>query len=250
MARPVLLNNVDHNGLRVITRFGPEFGDDVGVVHTFPTEYADMQREYPIFFRKDPATGEYQSIALLGFGQRENLFLEDGRWNASYVPGLIARGPFLIGFQEQQVDGAMRKEPVIHVDLDNPRVSRSEGEPVFLPHGGNSPYLEHIALVLRGIRAGLEVNKAMVAAFSALELIEPVKLEVKLSEQEGYNLVGLHTISQPRLAALPGKALEELNKSGFLQGAYLVLASMTNVKRLMGMKQRRQARKSAAGGLA
>jgi hypothetical protein len=187
---------------------------------------------------------------LLGFGQRENLFLEDGHWNASYVPGLIARGPFLIGFQEQQVDGAMRKEPVIHVDLDNPRVSRIEGEAVFLPHGGNTPYLEHIALVLRGIRTGLGVSKAMFAAFSALELIEPVKLEIKLSEQEAYNLLGLHTISQPRLAALGGQALEELNKAGFLQGAYLVLASMTNVKRLMGMKQRRQVRKSAAGGLA
>jgi hypothetical protein len=214
MARPVLLNNIDHKDLRVITRFGPEFGDDVGVVHTFPTEFADMQREYPIFFRKDSGTGEYQSIALLGFGQGENLFLEDGRWTASYVPGLITRGPFLIGFQEQHVDGAVRKEPVIHVDLDNPRVSRSEGEPVFLPHGGNSPYLEHIALVLRGIRAGLEVSKAMFAAFSALELIEPVKLEVKLSEQEGYNLVGLHTISQPRLAALGGHDGDEAASSG------------------------------------
>jgi hypothetical protein len=241
MARHVLLNNVAHKDLRVLTRFGPEFGDDVGVVQTFPTEYADMQREYPIFFRKDPASGEFQSIALLGFGRRENLFLEDGRWTAGYVPGMIARGPFLIGFQEQQIDGELRNEPVIHVDLDHPRISRSEGEPVFLPHGGNSPYLEHIALVLRGIRAGLEVSTAMFAAFAALDLIEPVKLEIKLDDQEGYSLLGLHTISQPRLAALDGASLEGLNKAGFLQGAFLVIASMTNVKRLMGMKQRRRA---------
>ena len=45
---------------------------------TFPTEYGDIQREYPIFFRKDPRHGESLSVALLGFAQDENLFLQDG----------------------------------------------------------------------------------------------------------------------------------------------------------------------------
>ena len=56
-----------------------------------PTEFADVQREYPIFFRKDPSTGEFTSFALLGFSKDENLFLEDGHWKAAYVPGVIAR---------------------------------------------------------------------------------------------------------------------------------------------------------------
>src|SRR5262245_11127360 len=139
MARHVMLNNITHRDLRVITRFGAEFGDNVGTVPTFPTEYADILREYPIFFRKDPQSGEYQSVALLGFTKDENLFLEDGRWNASYVPAVIARGPFLIGFQEQEIGGDVRRETVIHMDMDSPRVSKTdEGEPVFLPQGGNS----------------------------------------------------------------------------------------------------------------
>ncbi len=240
MTRHVLLNNVAHKDLRVITRYGAEFGDDAGTVLTFPTEYADVQREYPIFFRKDATSGEYQSIALLGFEQNENLFLENGRWHAAYVPGIVARGPFLIGFQEQRVDGELRNEPVIHVDLDHPRVSRSEGEPVFMPQGGSSPYLEHVAGVLRGINDGVAASKAMFAAFVALELIEPVKLEVKLDETHGYSVLGLHTISRERLLALDGDALAALNRAGFLEGAFLVLASLRNVKKLMGMKQRRR----------
>jgi hypothetical protein len=235
-----MLNNVAHKDLRVITRYGAQFGDEVGTVLTFPTEYADVQREYPIFFRKDPASGEYHSVALLGFGKHENLFLQEGRWLADYVPGIVVRGPFLIGFQERDVGGELRQETVIHVDLDHPRVSYSEGEPVFLPKGGNSPYLDHIALVLRGIHAGLEVSKAMFAAFSALELIEPVSLDVKLNAEEGFSVVGLHTIDQRKLAALDGASLERLNKAGFLQGAFLVIASLGNVKKLMAMKQRRR----------
>jgi SapC len=239
MTRPVLLNNITHKDLRVITRYGAEFGDNIGTALTFPTEYADVQREYPIFFRKDPASGDYQSVALLGFGKNENLFLNDGRWAASYVPAIIARGPFLIGFQEQNIDGELRSEPVIHVDLDHPRISRTEGEPVFLPQGGNSPYLEHVATVLRGIREGVEVSKAMFATFTALDLIEPVKLEVKLDAEQGYSVVGLHTISREKLQALDGSTLEKLNRSGLLEGAYLVLASMNNMRKLMAMKQRK-----------
>lgn len=141
MTRHAMLNNIAHKDLRVITRHAAQLGDNVGSVLTFPTEYGDVQREYPIFFRKDPATAQFQSIALLGFRNDENLFLDDAApdgngWNANYIPGIVARGPFLIGFQEQEVDGDLRKEPVIHVDLDNPRISESQGEPVFLPQGG------------------------------------------------------------------------------------------------------------------
>jgi SapC protein len=241
MARHALLNNVDHHDLRIILRYGAEFGDNVATVLTFPTEFADLQREYPIFFRKDPKTGEFQSVALLGFQEGENLFVEGGRWNAKYLPGIVARGPFLIGFQEQQVEGTMRQEPVIHVDLDHPRVSRTEGQPVFLPRGGNSPLLEHIAAVLRGIHQGLDVSKAMFAELTRLDLIEPVKLEVSVSDSEKYALQGLHTINQEKLRTLDDESLLRLHRTGLLQGAYLVIASLGNVKSLMQVKQRRSA---------
>jgi len=238
MTNHVMLNNVAHKDLRVITRHGAEYGDNVGTVLTFPTEYADMQREYPIFFRKDATTGEYQSVALLGFSKNENLFLDGVRWNASYVPGIIARGPFLIGFQEKVIDGEPRREPVIHVDLDDPRISRTEGEPVFLPQGGNSSYLEQVALMLRGIGDGLEVSKTMFAAFQELGLIESVKLDIKLTAEESYSVHGLHTIDIRKLSQLDGQSLERLNRAGFLQAAYLVIASMGNVRKLMTLKRR------------
>jgi hypothetical protein len=241
MPRHVMLNNITHKDLRVTHRYGAEFGDNVGSVLTFPTEYEDVQREYPIFFRKDPATSEYQSIVLLGFDKAENLFLDGDRWDAAYVPGVIARGPFLIGFQQQGTGSESRQAPVIHVDLDHPRVSQTEGQPVFMPQGGNTPYLDRVADILNGIHAGLDVSKAMFAAFTALDLIEPVKVEVKASADETYSLLGLHTLNREKLAALDGQSLEKLNKAGFLQGAFLVLASMSNVRKLMWMKQRRRA---------
>lgn len=239
MARYELLNNVTHKDLRVVTRFGREFGDDVGMVPAFPSEYAELQREYPIFFRKDRDSGQWQSVALLGFEQHENLFLQDDRWNAAYLPGAAAKGPFLIGFQEQYIDGELRTEPMIHVDLEHPRVSFGEGEPVFLPHGGNSPYLQHIADVLRGIRDGSEYGAAMFAALDSMGLIQPVNLDVQLDERHRVGVSGLHGIDRERLAALDAESLHKLHRAGYLEGAFLVQASMHNLRRLMAEKQRR-----------
>lgn len=239
MTRHVMLNNVAHHDLRVITRYGAEFGDNVGTVLTFPTEYGDVQREYPIFFRKD-ARGEFHSIALLGLQPEENLFLEDGAWQAAYIPGIVARGPFLIGFQNQDVEGESRREPVIHVDLEHPRISRTEGEPVFLPQGGNTRYLERIGTILQGIHQGLGISNAMFEAFTTHQLIEPVNVEVKFNAEEQFDLRGLYTISEERLRQLDGDALFRLNSAGFLQGAFLVIASLNNMKKLIDMKHRRR----------
>lgn len=239
MARYELLNNVTHKDLRVASGFGGEFGDEIGTMPAYPTEYAELQREFPIFFRKDGESGEYRSVILLGFSRDENLYLQGGRWNASYLPGHVARGPFLIGFQEQTIDGELRTEQVIHVDLDHPRVSFDEGEPVFLPQGGHSPYLEHIITVLRGIRDGMEGGKAMYQAFDSLGLIQPIRLDVKLDGAHGADVTGLLSIDRDRLAALDAESLHALHRAGYLEGAYLVLASMHNLRRLVEEKQRR-----------
>ncbi|MEJ1960295.1 MAG: SapC family protein [Gammaproteobacteria bacterium] len=243
MAKHALLNNVAHRNLRVITRHSAELGDNVSSVVTFPTEWGDVQREYPILFRKDAASGELISVALLGFGSNENLFLDESGWHASYIPGIVARGPFLIGFQEREIEGELKQEPVIHVDLDNPRISSTEGEQVFLPNGGNSRYIERIATILNGIREGLDASKAMFAAFTALDLIEPLRLQIQISAEEQHNLHGYFTINEEKLANLDGATLERLNRAGFLQGAFLVLASLNNVKKLIDMTHRRRAQR-------
>jgi len=246
MARHVLLNNVEHKNLRVITRRGAEFGDDAGNVVVFPTEYRELQREYPIFFRKDPGGDGFVSVAMLGFAPNENLFLEGTTWNARYLPSVVARGPFLIGFQETQVDGQLQKSPVIHIDLDHPQVSETEGEPLFLKLGGNSRYLQDMTGVLDRIHRGLAVSKEMFAAFTALNLIEEVQLEVKLSEQEQSKLLGYYSISSEKLRDLDAPALAGLHRAGFLECAYHALGSVRNVQTLIDLKMAR-VRNSPAG---
>lgn len=249
MPRYELLDNVTHQGLCVDMRFGAGLGDGAGLVPAWPTEFAELQREYPIFFRKDDAEGGYHAVALLGFDQDENLFVEDGRWTASYLPGALARGPFLIGFQEQQHGGTLQREPVIHVDMDHPRVVRDgQGVAVFLPQGGHSPYLEHVTTVLKGIHDGVAAGRAMYAALDALGLIQPLELDLQFDEHRHARLTGLYGIDRERFDALDAQQLHGLHASGMLEGVYLVLSSMHNIRRMIAEKQRRLRAQDGDGG--
>jgi hypothetical protein len=244
MPNPVLLDNNTHKDLRVRLVYGPDYGDNVGTVLAFPTEFADLQREYPIFFRRD-ANGEYFAVVLLGFAKDENLFLEGEKWDAWYLPGMVARGPFLIGFQERQEGGEIHREAVIHVDMDSKRVSQTEGERVFLDQGGQSPYLQQVQRVLSGLNDGFALAKPMFELFKSLDLIAPVELEFKLTNAEPVKLPGFYSIDREKLNGLEAEQLFKLHQSGFLHAAYLVLASHSNLNRLIERKVKR-VRQSAA----
>ena len=125
------------------------------------------------------------------------------------------------------------------LDVSGP--GESGGEAVC--HGGHRGRQELLFRVLR-INQGLDVSKAMFAAFAAADLIEPMKLEIKFAEEQ-YNLVGLHTINREKLANLDAETLHKLHRAGFLHGAYLVVNSLGNVQRLVERKQRRRLAQAA-----
>lgn len=206
-------------------------------VLAFPTEFVELQKEYPILIRQNSESKKFQATALLGLNKDENLYLNPAYrsgWAANYIPAAIVKGPFLIGMQSEDEESG--KNPVVHIDLDHPKVSEQDGYPLFLEHGGTSPYLDHIASVLKVIHEGMATQDIMFSAFSELDLIEPVTIDIDLNNGEKRQLVGNYTINEEKLASLSGDKLEQLSKRGFLPLAYAVIASMTNIRKLIKIK--------------
>ncbi len=233
MANPVLLNNIDHKDLRVITRPGADLGDARAFVQTFPAEFRQLQAHYPIIFRKDDASQAFEPIALFGFESDENLFLEGQAWEAAEIPLLVSRMPFLIGQHGEEL--------MIHVDLDNPRVNQAEGEPVFLEHGGMSPYLENINAMLLAIHEGMQTNAGFVEALLKNELLEGFSFDITLDDGSQHRFGGFYTINEERLAALDAATLDSLHKAGYLAAIYFQIASLSNFRSLIDRKNRRHA---------
>lgn len=233
MANPVLLNNIDHKDLRVITRHGHGLADEVAYVPTFPAEFRLLQAHYPIVFSKTGEGDALEPIVLLGFEAGENLFLRADGWDAATIPLMVDRQPFLIGQHGEEL--------MIHIDLDSPRVGEGEGEAIFLPHGGMSPYLENINSILLAIHEGMQSNAGFMAALAQHELVEGFSLDIELDDGAQHRLAGFYTINEERLAALDAPAIDSLHKAGYLAPIYFQLASLSNFRALIDRKNLRHA---------
>jgi len=233
MARHVLLNNVDHKDLRVNMTRGAGLGDDLMFSVTFPAEFRNVQACYPIVFHKD-ADGRFQPAALFGLRERQNLFLDGSGWDAEYIPLAVERQPFLIG---RDASG----EPVIHIDLDSPRVASGSGEALFLEHGGTSAYLEHVSSVLQALHEGIGAIPEFVDALLRNGLLESFVFDVSVDDAAQHRLAGFYTIHEERLRALDGEALSTLHRAGHLEAAFMAIASLSNLRRLVDRLRRRDA---------
>ena len=233
MANHVLLNNVDHKDLRIITERSAKFGDNVQFGMTFSWEFRSVQAHYPIFFSKHAETGAYTALAMFGFEDGENLFLSEAGWEVSYIPMTMEVQPFLIGFQQSAEGGASDRHPVVHIDMASPRISSSEGQPVFLAHGGISDYLEKINSRLDTIHGGFAGDQEFIAALVEHDLLESFTLDIELNDGSQNRLAGFHTIDEERLRVLDGAVLASLNQKGFLLPIYMAIASLSNIRTLI-----------------
>lgn len=235
MANPVLLNNIEHKDLRVITRHGKGLGDSHPYVPTFAGEFRLLQAHYPIVFSKPAEDQPFEPVALFGFENDENLFLTESGWDASTIPLLVERLPFLIGKHGEEL--------MIHIDLDSPRISKTEGEPLFLEHGGMTPYLENVNSMLITVHQGMESNAGFIEALVKHELLESFALDVQLDDGSQHRMTGFSTIHEENLNKLDAATLDSLHKQGYLAAIYFQLASLSNFRALIDRKNARNAAK-------
>lgn len=235
MTNYALLNNVDHAEIKIITERSARYGDDIMQAVVFPFEFRNIQACYPILFQQDSAGGFYP-LALFGFQDRENLFLDESGWQAPYIPAVVRREPFLIGFQDSKTQGETERARVLSIDMDHPRVNREHGEPLFQPLGGRTPFLEKTADLLETIYAGIEHNRSFIGALQELDLLEAMTLEIELKDGSRNQLIGFHCLAEEKVQALSAEVLGELNERGYLMSLFMVLASMGNLQRLAELK--------------
>lgn len=229
------LSSEEHRDLRINTGASAELGDGVMAAMTVPHEFRQVQAHYPIVFRRDAETGGYVALALFGFTEGENLFVNDGKWDTRYQPLAHSIQPFLIGRPSQEGG-----ESQVHVDMDHPRISTDgEGMRVFDEDGSMTPYLENIVNKLGMLHDSYQASGAFYEAMKRYDLIEPFTLEVPLKDGSKHSLVGFATIHEEKLQALTGDELADLHKDGHLMPVFMVLASMSHFTDLIARKNAR-----------
>lgn len=234
MADYALLNNVEHQDVRIITERSARYGDAVMLAPTFAFEFRNVQAHYPILFQQDSRGGVYP-VALFGFEEGENLFLDETGWRAAYIPAMVRREPFLIGFKET-AESAGEPVRMLSLDMAHPRVNTETGEWLFEPLGGRTPFLEESANLLETIYAGREHTAAFASALQEHDLIESVTFGIVLEDGSRNQLVGFSCIAEEKVQALPGSTLGQFNDKNYLMPLFMALASLANISRLVEFK--------------
>ncbi len=237
MGQYAVLNKEKHRHVRIKTGYGAALGDAAMFAMTYPMEFRDIQGCYPILFTKDPNTGGFFAAAVLGFEANENLFLEADSWDASYIPAVIRRQPFMIATGGEGDD----KAPVVSLDLEHPRVSENEGEALFDDDGNPTEFLQHKIALLDKLHRGLQHGKGFMDSLLEHELLEPITFDIAFNDGSKKSVQGFYSIAEERLYQLPGDVLESLNQAGYLQPVFMAVASLSRMRDVIERRNRRPA---------
>ena len=214
MTQIVPLDKEAHKSLKVDGRASAVYGDNQHFVQVNVTEFPRLVVHYPLFFSKNPNTGEFYAGVMLGFKEGENLFLQEWEQRELYRPLVLQRGPFYA------------QGPTLAVDLDHPRVTAENGKPLFTEYGQPSRYLQSIIWAFQDLVPGMETTRQFLARLLELSLIEPVDVEVEFEDGSSQKCTGLYTVNQEILSRLPDPVVVELFRRGYLRLIDYMIASL------------------------
>ena len=249
MSNLTAISNDTHRELRIAAARGAATYANVNIVSVIPREFARLLANYPIFFGKSSENGQFEPAALLGFQRGENLFLVDGLWDAQYVPLQIQRQPFAL-LPRQSVEPGAPPSLDVALDMSSPHIQTQEGERLFHDDGQPTQYLQNVTSMLSALVTGSREAYAFTAKLVALDLIEPVRVDIEFVDRTETKLEGLYWIAAAKLKALTAVQLAELRDLEYLEWLYFQMASVAHVSGLVSRKNKRIAAGSAAPGAA
>lgn len=230
------LNNLDHATLTVIDRYGQEWGDSRMSCLAYTVEMRQLQSTYPLLFQMTPEAAHPLPIALMGFEPAENLFLDGAGWGSDVIPMMMRKGPFLIAQENDPTGGA---QSVIAIDESHPKVASDGGQALFLEYGGHSDYLEQMIQLLERIESTHQHTLAFALTLNELGLVSPLEFAITLNNGDTHSLQGFFGVDEERLAALSSEDLGTLHEQGFLTPLFMMVASQSQMARLIGIKNKR-----------
>lgn len=224
------LDRVAHRNLRVQDGRAVAACKDITMCTVVLSEIPRLVIEYPMAFTRHGESGEYICVALFGVDPDRNLYWQGERWSGATVPLNVGRQPFFVGLANNPAAGEGAKGLVTCIDLENPGVQTSDGEPLFDANGSESPYLRHKLALLAELIDGEQKTRAFSEKLVALDLLQGIQLELKAPGQEPRKIRGLFAVDEKKLRELDASTIAELHGAGYLHAMYAMLSSLGHLQ--------------------
>ncbi|NTU57885.1 MAG: SapC family protein [Chlorobiaceae bacterium] len=226
----VALNRERHSDLTISpSPKGFLFAADLLTVMIVSSEFYDVGRQFPIIFTISPDK-VVQPVALLGFEEGENLFVdEDGKWTGRYIPAYLRRYPFIT--TDESVDG----QAIVCFDEAFDGFNLEGGTALF-ENGEPTAKTVEIQNFLQGYLQQLQQTRAFGAMLLEKDLLREISAQANLVDGRSYGLNGMHMVDEQKFAELSDDEVAHMFRNGTLPLIYAHLLSMRNLQELVERK--------------
>lgn len=192
------------------------------VVHEFVVAGA----EFPVVFIKNQE--QLQPVALLGLNAQQNLFIQDQKWLAHYVPRAVRNYPLVL-VKDTSAEG---ERLMVAVDEASSRVSQTEGNALFNDDGSESEFLTFRKQQMAEYLDMGAVTHNFIQKLQSLDLIKEQVLNLTVKGEER-RITGIYLVDEAKLNELSDEQFLELRKSGYLTAIYAQLMSLQHTQKLV-----------------
>jgi len=226
----VALNREQHSDLTISpSPNGFRFASDLLTVMLVATEFYDAGRQFPIIFTILP-DNSVQPVALLGFEEGENLFVDDeGKWTGRYIPAYFRRYPFIT------TDESAEGQAVVCFDETYDGFNLEGGISLF-ENGEATTKTVEIQNFLQGYLQQLKLTRAFGATLLEKGLLREISAQANLVDGRTYGLNGMQVVDEQKLAELSEEEVVQMFKDGSLPLIYAHLLSLRNLQELVERK--------------
>lgn len=225
---PVPVSPEQHSAIKIRQQGTIEHLVDRQFAPVFFGEFSKVSAHYPIFFVYEEQSKQYRPIAVFGLLEKQNLFLHQGRWDASYVPASLRSYPFSIARAENTDDQWM-----VCIHPESELVSNTEGQAIFDANKQPTEFYQNLTNFLQDLLAHEMVSVEITTLVQQLDLFKEEALKFTDSAGKQGALNGFHVIDQEKLAALSDSDFLKLRQHNALDAIYHHLSSLDRVSDLV-----------------
>jgi hypothetical protein len=217
-----------HGKLRVKDDCGVELAAQQHVMGLKANEVGKAACSFPVFLSRVQNTGRLALSAICGLEAGDNLFVENGRWTATYLPVLMKTFPLFLMTSSSDERGF-----VVGIDESSPAFSTESGEALFDDNGKPSIYLSNVSTLLEsGVQDDIQTHHFL-QALEELSLHKSIDVLVHFENGEVQTIKGLSTIDEDRLQSCTAEQLFDLSAKGYLALIYAMLISIFQLNLLI-----------------
>tara|TARA_R110001632_G_scaffold71897_2_gene166516 strand:- start:1551 stop:2315 length:765 start_codon:yes stop_codon:yes gene_type:complete len=228
MSTLVELSNTVHKDLKLRENSLAQFAQSQQIMRLRVSEVGKAATNFPLFFSRNQQDGSWVLSALSSFESMQNLFVDEGRWNAIYQPTSLQTFPFYL-MQSPKVENSY----TIGILESSEVFSKESGEEIFDSAGRASQFLSKAKSLLEAsIKQDIETYRFIKEA-EALGLIKAIDLQLVFEDGNTQNIAGLCTIDEDKLQSLTPEKMTRLNDSGYLIAIHAMLLSIYQLNLLL-----------------